>query len=208
MAVKIQKIKGFRNGEVSHEFQGGAFIGTNPRPGRVGLDSRKPVSAEEDALYKMPLEETRAHDDAKEKKRHWGSVAMKAYADIGAFLEEHPELSKVDERGGRDADRNLKAFIGELQKPENIRARERAGRVGLTEYNGADWENAYEVLAARGELVLDQQEMYKKELAAARERAQLTQPDESEAYAMPLHKLKALANHQMGIDDDPLGPQY
>jgi hypothetical protein len=171
-------------------------------------DNRKAVTKLEEEAGKLSLEELREKADQQLKAGHWQDVGMRAFADLGVFLKDHPELAAIDVKNDEAATRNRDAFIAELQRPENIAARRRAGRTGLTEYSYADWQNAYERLVAEGKLVLDANEMYKKEEAAARERARQFQSSENDAYTMPLHQLRALANRGASIDHDPLGPKY
>jgi hypothetical protein len=171
-------------------------------------DNRKTVTAEDELNYEMPLEELREKADQQLQGSHWKSVGMRAFAELGVFLQDHPELAAIDVKNDATATRNRDAFIAELQKPENIMARRRAGRVGLTEYSYADWQNAYERLVVEGKLVLDANEMYKKEEAAARVRARQFHPGDNDPETMPMHQLRALANRGASIDHDPLGPKY
>jgi len=186
MAVRLEKVKGFRDGEVARNVLG-------------RRDSRPRLTKEGIAAYdEMPIEEVRERAEKQLKEQHFTDaktqIDMAAHQQI--FLEAHHELWE----GLPEETANANFHAIGMEALQTAEGRQGMNQGQRTSPEFWDFEQAMERAKRKGKLVLSQNVLAREKVNALRGRVAGAEQD---PYAMPMEELRRRAN---GIFD-PLGPK-
>src|SRR5258707_4176469 len=186
MAIKMETVKGFRNGEVAHNV-------------KARRDSRPRLTKEGIAAYdEMPLEEVRERAEKQLKEQHFTDAATQVdmAAHQAVFLETHHELWE----GLPEATANANFHAIGMEALQTAEGRQGMNQGRRTSPEFWDFEQAMERAKRKGKLVLSQSVLARERVNALRGQVAGAEQD---PYAMPLDELRRRAN---GVYD-PLGPK-